>query len=165
MIGSHLTPKNKEESGATKDQLKDIFRDYKSTFDNPSCNFAPGLMELYPHAKVLLSVRDSDEAWYKSVQDTNIEIGKKRWYRVLMFPTGFKFLADFGGQCCNVMERYSQGKPRKENHNLHNQWIKQIVPKGKLHEVCTFYTDRCVRVKQFYGSLMSSRDGVRYMNS
>ena len=129
MIGSHFTPKNKEESDATKDQLKDIFQDCKSTFDNPSSNFVPGLMELYPHAKVLLNVRDSYEAWYKSVQDMNIEIGKKRWYRVLMFPTGFKFLADLGGQCCNVMERYSQGNPRKENHNLHNQWIKQIIPK------------------------------------
>ena len=147
MSGSHFTPKNKEESDAMKDQLRDIYRGYKSTFDNPSCHFVPELMELYPHAKVLLSIRDHDETWYKSVQDTNIEIGKKRWYGFFMLPMGLKTVADLVGQCCNVMERYSQGKPRKENHSLHNQWIREIVPKEKLLEVCTFYTERWVRVK------------------
>ena len=145
ITGSHAS-KSKEELDAMKDQLKDIYRGYKCTLDNPSCHFVPELMDLYPHAKVLLSVRDSDEAWYKSVQDTNIEIGKKWWFRFLMFPIGFKSIADLARQCCNVIARYSQGKSRKENHSLHNQWIREIVPRERLLEVCTPHTERWVRV-------------------
>ena len=65
MTDSHFVPKSKEESDAMKDQLKDVFQGYKSTFDIPGCFFVPELMELYPHAKVLLSMRDSGEVWYK----------------------------------------------------------------------------------------------------
>ena len=137
ITGSRFAPKSKEESDAMKDQLKDIYRGYKSTFDQPSCHFVPELMELYPHAKVLLSVRDSDEVWYKSVEET-ISILTKWWFVLLTLPIGLKPIADMGGQCFNVTERHSQGKSRKENHSLHNQWIREIVPKERLLEVCTF---------------------------
>ena len=137
MSGSHFTPRNKEESDAMKDQLRDIYRGYKSVFDNPSCHFVPELMELYPHAVVLLSVRDSDEVWYKSMQDT-ISVLTKWWFVLLTLPIGLKPIVNMGEQCFNVIERHSQGKSRKENHSLHNQWIREIVPKEKLLEVCIF---------------------------
>ena len=137
MTDSRFVPKSKEESDAMKNQLKDLFRGYKSTLDAPACHFVPELMELYPHAKVLLSVRDSDEAWYKSVQDT-ISVVLKWWYVLLTSPTGIKPILELGGQCFNVIDQHSQGKSRKENHSLHNQWIREIVPKENLLEVCTF---------------------------
>ena len=133
--GSRFAPKSKEESDAMKDQLKDLFRGYKSTLDAPGCLFIPELMELYPHAKVLLSVRDSDEAWYKSVQD-NLFVMGKWWYMLLTFPMGLKPVLELGGQCFNVIERHSQGNSGKESHSLHNQWIREIVPKENLLEVC-----------------------------
>ena len=137
ITGSRFAPKSKEESDTMKDQLKDIYRGYKSTFDNPSCHFVPELMELYPHAKVLLSVRDSDEVWYKSMQDT-IPVMTKWWYVLLTLPIGLKPIVDLGGQCNDVIERHSQGKSKKENHSLHNQWIREIVPKERLLEVRIF---------------------------
>ena len=137
MTDSRFVPKSKEELDAMKDQLKDLFRGYKSTLGAPACFFVPELMELYPHAKVLLSVRDSDEAWYKSVQD-NLSVMGKWWYMLLTLPMGRKPILELGGQCFNVIERYSQGKSRKENHSLHNRWIREIVPKENLLEVCTF---------------------------
>ena len=137
MTDSRFVPKSKEESDAMKDQLKDLFRGYKSTLDAPACLFVPELMELYPHAKVLLSVRDSDEAWYKSVQDT-ISVVLKWWYVLLTSPMGIKPILELGKQCFNVIDQYSRGKSRKENHSLHNRWIREIVPKENLLEVCTF---------------------------
>ena len=137
ITGSRFAPKSKEESDAMKDQLRDIYRGYKSTFDNPSCHFVPELMELYPHAKVLLSVRDSNEVWYKSMQDT-ISVLTKWWFVLLTLPTGLKPIVDMGEQCFNVIEWHSQGKSRKENHSLHNQWIREIIPKERLLEVCIF---------------------------
>ena len=136
IAGSHFAPKSKEESDAMKDQLKEVFRGYKSVFDNPACLFVPELMELYPHAKVLLSVRDNDETWYKSVRDS-ILIGAKWWYELLMLPTGIGPIIDLAKLCINVWKQHSEGKLRKENHSLHNQWIREIVPKEKLLEVCT----------------------------
>ena len=137
ITGSRFAPKSKEESDAMKDQLRDIYRGYKSVFDNPSCHFVPELMELYPHAVVLLSVRDSDEVWYKSMQDT-ISVITKWWYVLLTLPIGLKPIVDLGWKCNDVIERHSQGKSRKENHSLHNQWIREIVPKERLLEVCIF---------------------------
>ena len=137
ITGSRFAPKSKEESDAMKDQLKDLFRGYKSTLGAPACFFVPELMELYPHAKVLLSVRDSDEAWYKSVQESLLVMGKW-WYMLLTLPMGIKPIFELGGQCFNVIDQYSQGKSRKENHSLHNRWIREIVSKENLLEVCTF---------------------------
>ena len=168
MTGSRFASKSKEESDAMKDQLKDIYRGYKSTFDNPSCHFVPELMELYPDAKVLLSVRDSDEVWYKSMQDT-ILVMTKWWYGPLTLPMGLKPIVDLERQCRNVIERHSHGKARKENHSLHNQWIREIVPKERLLEVCIFSVPLGIQIGSSQlmlgGSLMSSRDGVRCVNS
>ena len=137
MTGGSCAPKSREESDAVKDQLKDIFRGYKSTLYTPACLLAPELMELYPRAKVLLSVRDSDEAWYKSVQDT-ISVTAKWWYTLLTLPVISKSVSDLAKQCRNVLGQCSGGMSRKENHTLHNQWIKEIVPKERLLEVCIF---------------------------
>jgi len=46
-----------------------IFKGYQATVDWPACTFYKELMQVYPGAKVLLSVRDP-EKWYESVAST-----------------------------------------------------------------------------------------------
>ncbi len=46
-----------------------IFKGYQATVDWPACAFYKELMQVYPDAKVLLSVRDP-EKWYESVANT-----------------------------------------------------------------------------------------------
>ncbi len=46
-----------------------LFAGYRATVDWPACNFWRELTEFYPHAKVILSVRDS-ERWFESIQAT-----------------------------------------------------------------------------------------------
>ncbi len=46
-----------------------IFGDAQSTVDWPSARYYPELMEAYPQAKVLLSVRDGEE-WVRSMRQT-----------------------------------------------------------------------------------------------
>ena len=134
MAGSHSVPRGKEESEAIKYDLEDVFRGYKSTFDYPACFFVPEFMELYPRAKVVLSVRDSDDAWFKSVRDT-LGIVNKGWYRLSTLTIGAKPINDLAKHCSDVLNQYSGGQSRKENHTLHNQWIREIVPREKLLEV------------------------------
>jgi len=47
----------------------ELFNHYQATVDWPACAFYAQLMEAYPEAKVLLSVRDPDR-WYESVIST-----------------------------------------------------------------------------------------------
>src|SRR5215207_5570995 len=52
---------------------EDFLGDYRAAVDWPVCTFYGGLMERYPDAKVLLSVRDL-ERWYESVRNTIYEL-------------------------------------------------------------------------------------------
>ena len=46
-----------------------VFAGFDSTVDWPGCTFYEPLMEVFPEAKVLLTVRDPD-AWYESVKNS-----------------------------------------------------------------------------------------------
>ncbi len=48
---------------------KESLKEFRATVDWPGCSFYKDLMELYPDAPVILTVRDP-EAWYKSTYDT-----------------------------------------------------------------------------------------------
>ena len=53
-----------------EEALKTIFAGYKATMDYPGCLFYEEFMKLNPSAKVILTIRDSPEAWAKSVGNT-----------------------------------------------------------------------------------------------
>jgi hypothetical protein len=65
-IGLEENPKTRQE------MLKKFFDDskYKSSVDFPANVFFEDLMQIYPNAKIILSVRDSPESWAKSAQET-----------------------------------------------------------------------------------------------
>jgi hypothetical protein len=48
---------------------KAVFEGFESTVDWPGCTFWEPLMEVFPDAKVLLTVRDS-KSWYESARNT-----------------------------------------------------------------------------------------------
>lgn len=48
---------------------KAVFDGFESTVDWPGCTFYEPLMEVFPEAKVLLTVRDP-ESWYESARNT-----------------------------------------------------------------------------------------------
>lgn len=50
-----------------------IFSGFRATVDWPACAFYDQLIQAFPHAKVLLTVREPD-AWYESVRES---IGKR----------------------------------------------------------------------------------------
>ena len=52
-----------------------LLRDYEAAVDWPACTFYEELMEKYPDAKVLLSVRDP-ERWYESTRNTVYELSR-----------------------------------------------------------------------------------------
>ena len=54
--------------------LKDLLDEYSACCDNPACGFVFELAEMNPNAKVILTVRDSAEAWEKSASETIFRI-------------------------------------------------------------------------------------------
>ncbi|MDB5483364.1 MAG: hypothetical protein JWO83_4417 [Caulobacteraceae bacterium] len=57
------------EAGAGRPDWDAIFKDYRSMVDYPGAAYWRELADHYPHAKVLLSVRDPDQ-WFDSTQAT-----------------------------------------------------------------------------------------------
>jgi hypothetical protein len=55
---------------------EELFKDYQSSCDWPSCTFYKELADKYPDAKVILSLRDPG-SWYKSVANTIMPAMKK----------------------------------------------------------------------------------------
>ena len=53
----------------------DLFRGYRATVDWPACNFYRELLDRYPDAKVILTVRDPGR-WYDSARQTIYQVGR-----------------------------------------------------------------------------------------
>lgn len=122
------------QSRATK--LKGLMRGYRATVDSPGCDVYADLMQLYPSAKVVLSVRDSNEAWWKSFE-TSIGAQRTLRYRILTYPIRFlrlqKFLFDA------IMARWSSLLGASEDlgpavHAAHNAQVRATVPRERLLE-------------------------------
>lgn len=111
-------------------------RGYRATVDSPACDVYADLMQLYPSAKVILSVRDSDEAWWKSFDGALGAILTLR-YRILTFPLRSPraqlYLIDA------VVARWTSLPGVSEDlgpavHASHNAQVRATVPKERLLE-------------------------------
>jgi len=113
---------------------------YNATLDFPICAFYLDLMKYYsPNYKVILTIRDNEDKWYKSVQTTIAkfeQLAHDNWFlRWLMSP-------QYKMQCIACGDIIFGGKYKsnifddEENaKRVYNEWIqsiKQNVPKDKL---------------------------------
>ncbi|KAL1917966.1 uncharacterized protein VTP21DRAFT_3232 [Calcarisporiella thermophila] len=48
----------------------EVFKDFNSCVDWPTTAFYRELLEKYPNAKIVLTIRDTPEEWYESARDT-----------------------------------------------------------------------------------------------
>lgn len=65
-VGLEKDPKTRQK------MLKNFFDNssYRSSVDFPGNVFFEDLIEIYPNAKIILSIRDSPQIWAKSAQET-----------------------------------------------------------------------------------------------
>lgn len=116
---------------------------YEAAVDWPACTFYEELMERYPDAKVLLSVRDP-EKWYESTRKTIYELSKLI-ERSLVFSAIFALvrLLVFGatgrGNMAEeiIWEGTFDGKFEAKHHaievyNRHNEEVRRRVPRERL---------------------------------
>ncbi|WPH03826.1 Hypothetical protein R9X50_00670900 [Acrodontium crateriforme] len=127
--------------------------------DKPISLFGPELVEAYPEAKFILTVRDTPESWHKSVMNTIVPFtqiisparirhpGNNPINHILKFFAPSDAFARFSNLLCDASEvdRYQEeGAQMYLEHNAH---MREIAPKGQLLEfnvkqgwepLCTF---------------------------
>jgi hypothetical protein len=102
-----------------------LFRGYAATVDWPGASFYRELMDAYPDAVVLLSVRDP-EAWWKSAHATifpSIRRAPPEWRAMVetMMSARFTGALEDRDACISAFER-------------HNAEVRRVVPASRLLE-------------------------------
>ena len=121
---------------------------FKSTIDAPCCNFYEQFLHEFPDAKVVLTVRDSDDAWYKSYISTIGAVGTPfyRW-QIKLIPTLRKQASLHQAIMRDWTSNFDSIGPQM--HTQHNAKVRKIVPKERLLEF---------NVKQGWGPLCEFLD-------
>ena len=102
-----------------------VFEGYQATVDWPACAVYKELMQAYPEAKVLLSVRDPDK-WYESVYNTIYQVSRRdplsshaRMIQALIWEGTFDGRFEDKTYAITVFQ-------------WHNEEVRQLVPAEKL---------------------------------
>lgn len=122
-------------------EWEEIFKNYRATVDWPGAAFYERLMERYPDAKVILTVRDPGR-WYESVHNTIYQVDK-----VASSPV-FSLLAFFVPRLKNIRRaalmaadlvwrqtfdgRFEDRQHAIEVFNRSNEEVKKRVPEERL---------------------------------
>lgn len=114
---------------------KRLFEGFQSTVDWPACIYYRELMEVFPDAKVLLSVRDP-EKWYESTLNTLYRVGKTFPISVLgpFLPPIRRMRAMVYG---SIWDGTFSGKFEQREHAIevfkrHIEEVKRHVPPERL---------------------------------
>lgn len=108
-------------------------RGYAATVDSPGCDIYRELSVLYPKAKVVLSVRDSDEVWWKSFSST-IGIQEGKLYEWLTYPIPFLRNNEilFHALARRWMRIAKTSTIGPNLHRAHNSDVQRNVPSERL---------------------------------
>jgi len=116
---------------------EEIYNGYGACLDFPSCNYYKELMEYYPNAKVILTVRDSN-SWIKSWNVLNNQVLKSFTFRFLakIPKTSFKLQKDIHNKM--ILGKKGAFKGAKNDHDrmekftYWNNSVIEFVPKERL---------------------------------
>ncbi|MEZ4708252.1 MAG: sulfotransferase [Caldilineaceae bacterium] len=112
-----------------------FFAAYGATVDWPGCTYYAQLMDVYPDAKVLLSVRDP-ERWYTSTFNTIYGIPRKPAVRILslLLPPMRRFVRMVNGMVWHgtFQDRFADRDFAISIFNAHNAAVTQQTPPKRL---------------------------------
>ena len=110
-----------------------LFADYVATVDCPVCIYYQELMEVFPEAKVILTVRDP-QLWWKSFNRLMSTVNKARLLCFLV--PKLRKIAQFTDKI--IIQNVFGGRLEKEHcmqvFEKHNQTVRHVVPKDRLLE-------------------------------
>lgn len=119
-----------------------LFKGYQAIVDYPGCRYYRQLMQHYPEAKVILTVRDPD-SWYESALNTIYRVEPSGWQKLLM-ALQLPFSPRLRGMMRvirmankQIWEEDFQGKFEDKEYalqvfNRHIEEVKRVVPPERL---------------------------------
>ncbi|MBN1453637.1 MAG: hypothetical protein JW963_21655 [Anaerolineales bacterium] len=110
-----------------------LFKGYQSATDWPTAAYYRDLMDVYPDAKIILTVRDP-ESWHKSIMNTVYQLSRRFGRFARIIPVVHRFLI---GMEKVVWEGVFHNKLEDKAHAVavfkeHIEEVKRIVPKDRL---------------------------------
>jgi len=125
--------------------LENLLGEYSACCDNPACGFVFELAEMNPNAKIILTVRDSAEAWEKSATDTIFRIiydsrftpgllnSMMNWVPIIGRLTSLKRLGVATMDKCSVQGFHPDIKEnRVQFYEDWNEFVQHKIPKDRL---------------------------------
>ena len=120
-------------------KIASLLDGYAAVVDTPTCCFVGEMMELYPDAKVICTIRDPDR-WAESMD--KMSQTSLQWFLsfALFWLPGLRYLPEFG-EATNVGRwRELYGPPPegqkyvlgRQIWDRHIEYLEHTVPKGKL---------------------------------
>jgi hypothetical protein len=130
----HWPPRNDADKALNRRILKDRLAGYAACTDAPPAQLVPELLELYPNAIVVCTVRDA-KAWEKSIA-TISGFALRGFLRFILFPIPamrpFPHFVDLLGYQWEHL--YGEVVPHTaKTYDAHVEWLKKVVPKEKLY--------------------------------
>ncbi len=127
--GGHIQHWDDKFSGKQGMPWDTLFEGFTATVDFPACSFYRELMEAYPDARVLLSVRDA-EGWWKSFSALMRTSATTRYF--FFIPPMRRFYA-----MTRKLQQYVFGGPLEKEayirrYEAHNAEVKGAVPADRL---------------------------------
>lgn len=130
---SHWPARNDSDKRLILDLMTSRLDGYAATTDAPASGLVPELMEVYPDATIICTVRDP-RSWEKSME--GISNAATMWFlRVVLFPLpALRYFVDY----INVLrdawiELYGEREPlTRHTYDRHIAWLKEIVPEDRL---------------------------------
>jgi Sulfotransferase domain len=130
---SHWPPQSAADKLVILGILRERFEGYVAATDAPATFLVPELMEVYPNAKVICTVRDAKE-WEKSI--VGVATAATVWFlRFVLFPLpSMRYFVDYVGVLRKtIVHLYGEREPfTTQTYHRHIAWLKETVPEDKL---------------------------------
>ncbi|KAF2744066.1 hypothetical protein M011DRAFT_470733 [Sporormia fimetaria CBS 119925] len=130
---SHFPPQSDSDKKLINDILRERLDGYVACTDAPTSGLVEELVELYPDALVICTIRDPD-AWVKSMQSVS-NAATMSFLRFVLFPLpGMRYFVDYINVLRNQwLHLYQEAEPATtKTHYNHIAYLKRVVPPEKL---------------------------------
>ncbi|OAQ65191.1 NAD dependent epimerase/dehydratase [Pochonia chlamydosporia 170] len=122
---------------SARDEIKALIASrldgFVATTDCPGTMYIPELVDLYPDAKVICTVRD-EESWEKSM--AVVSTAATKWFmRALFLPMpSLRYFPAYIDTLRDIwVALYGETEPvSKLTYQRHMRWLKEVVPKDRL---------------------------------
>ena len=113
----------------------ELMKGYGSTVDAPTIHFYKEIQQAYPQAKLILTVRDSDEKWFQSYQNTIGSLLQSKFtYAAISVIRPLRLHYTLAQKCDEKFIR-DYGEMGPLVHRKHNQ---QIINENKNNNLLVF---------------------------